>query len=326
MNFHFKSGSLICILTLSISVAWSQSPFPDSKKVLIAEILKKYELDTLSILTSRIKETPHELEQTLSQNGKFHPVQHALNQSEQKQLDRAFTLLPAVYLKIIKAHVRSISFVDSVSYRALTYTVNHANYGIYDIVINGATLGQDVSTWLTAKERTCFETTNSPFSVSFLAGKMDAIVYVLMHEATHVVDDVLGLTEPTSVYFKANNTLASAFSSRVWSNRRNPASQFRYAVLDSTRFRGGKPLPVETAPRIYAAFQQTPFVSLYSMSSSSEDIADLFAVYCLTEHLGQPYAIEIKQKEKVVFRYEPAKSAAVRERFNYAELVFGQSR
>jgi hypothetical protein len=325
MNFRLVSVLLAIPLVFLVTISLAQSPSDDSKKILIAEVIQKYELDTLSTLMSRVKQVPKELEQILSQYGKFHPISYMPVKSEREQLERAFSMLPVIYLNIIRAHVRSISFVDSISLRALTYTVNRANYGIYDIVINRATLSQDVSTWLTNKERTCFESGNSPLSVSFQAGSLDAIVYVLMHETTHVVDDVLRLTEAGSVYFEANKVTANAFNGGIWMNRSTLALKFRHSILDSTRFRLGQVLPIDSARSVYTAFEETPFVSLYSMFSLSEDVADLFTVYYLTQHLSQPYVIEIKNKGRVIFSYEPAKSPSIKERFKYAALVIGRN-
>jgi hypothetical protein len=48
--------------------------------------------------------------------------------------------------------------------------------------------------WLTWKKRTCLEAAGSTLSVNVEAGKFDAIVYVLLHEATHVIDFCLGIT------------------------------------------------------------------------------------------------------------------------------------
>ena len=61
------------------------------------------------------------------------------------------------------------------------------------------------------------------------------------------------------------------------------------------------------------------------MFSLSEDVADLFTVYYLTQHLSQPYVIEIKKKGKITFSYEPAKSPTIKERFKYAALVIGSN-
>ena len=67
-------------------------------------------------------------------------------------------------------------------------------YRLFDITFRAGVLGEDVSTFLTQKERTCFDTASSALSVSIEAGTTDAIAYVLLHEATHIVDSSLRLT------------------------------------------------------------------------------------------------------------------------------------
>ena len=70
-------------------------------------------------------------------------------------------------------------------------------FRLFDIPVNSAILRQDVSEWLTQKERTCFQPPGSALSASVEArSKVDALFYVLLHEATHVVD---GSDPPTPV-------------------------------------------------------------------------------------------------------------------------------
>jgi hypothetical protein len=61
------------------------------------------------------------------------------------------------------------------------------------MAIFAAILHQNVSEWLTEKERTCFESGDPHLKISVEAGTLDAMLYVLLHETIHVVDGALGL-------------------------------------------------------------------------------------------------------------------------------------
>ena len=89
----------------------------------------------------------------------------------------------------------ALGMADEQPNTALTSTVNPEEpYRLFDITIRAAVLGEDLSELLTQKERTCFDTAGSSLSLSIEAGQLDAIVYVLVHEATHVVDSSLRIT------------------------------------------------------------------------------------------------------------------------------------
>ena len=78
---------------------------------------------------------------------------------------------------------------------ALTSTINpDDSFRLFDITFRAGILKQNLSEWITEKERTCFDTTGSNISVSIEAGTLDAMTYVLLHETTHVVDGSLEIT------------------------------------------------------------------------------------------------------------------------------------
>jgi hypothetical protein len=139
---------------------------------------------------------------------------------------------------------------------------------------------------------------------------MDAIVYVLLHEATHVVDSSLRITP-------ADGAPATAFTDGVWSARTLIAPPYRDPLLERVKFRAsGAVLPIAQAEAVYAALRRTPFVSLYGSSNWGDDLAEFVTWYHFAEKLQQPYRIAIRDAGRETFVYEPTKSPAVRRRFN----------
>ena len=127
-------------------------------------------------------------------------------------------------------------------------------------------LREDVSEWLTRKERTASTPPDSPLSVSVEAGKLDAIVYVLLHEATHVVDASLGFTPAMS----ARRPVSSGTSPPVVHRRRLERTHDPRSPIPRPAA-GAGPVPrraAETASHrpgrsVYTALRRTPFASLY---------------------------------------------------------------
>ncbi len=202
----------------------------------------------------------------------------------------------------------------------LTSTVNpDESFLLFDITINAGILGKNASEWLTEKERTCFDTTGSPLRVSVDAGtKLDALVYVLLHEATHVVDFCELITPPVSEEsgsWRADNRPASPFTEGVWSDLDRPAPAFCDPLRARVGFYGfGRAIPVDQAFPVYASLRRTPFVSLYGGRNSRDDLAEFVTVYHVTEILRQPYRTVIRYDNDEVFAFEPMKSEIVRRR------------
>jgi hypothetical protein len=248
-------------------------------------------------------------------------------EKEHLQLAAAFAALPPLHRKILSERLRSVSFLDGMPNTALTSTVNPGEpYRLFDITIRAAILHQNASEWLTEKERTLFDTTGSPLSVSIEGGKRDAIVYVLLHEATHIVDASLGITPiPISGRELAGNVPPTAFTKGVWSERMIPAAPYRDSLRERIRFRvGGETLPIDRADAVYASLRRTPFVSLYGSSNWYEDVAEFVAVYHWTKVLKQPYRIVIRKEGKEIFVYEPMKSDLVRSRVDQMKQFYAE--
>ncbi|OOQ58348.1 hypothetical protein BC343_09830 [Mucilaginibacter pedocola] len=247
------------------------------------------------------------------------PTRHITTAREFMAINQAFALLPPLHQRVLKEHLAGISFLDDMPNTALTSIVESADsVRRYHITFRAAILKQTVSEWLAEKERTCFIPDSSGTSISFIAGNLNAIVYVLLHETTHVVDGSLDIFHDTSKGF------ANQFTGGVWADRLTFATPD--SLLNKNRFRrGGKPLPYSSTIAIYKALQQTPFVSLYSTSSWSEDLAECLTVYHLTKKMKQPFKLQLSNNGKVIFSNEPLKNSKVTQRMKSLEMFYSKS-
>jgi hypothetical protein len=301
-----------CFVSTALGITSEQSP---AERI---DALRRHGLDPASSFESRINETPAAVLKMFTGAGLGTPTHHVLTAVERRKLSNAFAGLPLLHRRILGERLRTVSFLDGMPNTALTSTVNPDEpYRLFDITIRAGVLGEDVSEFLTQKERSCFDTAGSPLSVSIEGGKLDALVYVLLHEATHVVDASLRITPLTPPGDRpGDGAPASAFTEGVWSDRTIFAPRYREPLLERVRFRtDGEILAIDRAEAVYAALRRTPFASLYGSSNWHDDVAESVAWYHLTEKLKQPYRIVIRNAEQEVFAYEPMKSQIVRNRF-----------
>jgi hypothetical protein len=290
----------------------------------------RYGLDPTTSLESRVGNPSASVLSLFREAGHPDAKTHPLSEAELAQLRAAIQALPRVHRRILHERLRLVSFLDGMPNSALTSTVNPKEpFKLFEITFNARILRQNVSEWLTWKEQSCFDSKGSRLSVSVDAGtKLDALLYVLLHEATHIVDASEGITPPIVVdgrSVKAANHPASAFTEGVWNDLSLPVAEFRDPIREQVRFYSNPnagQIPVDQAPDVYEWLRHTPFVSLYGGRNWLDDLAEFATVYHLTRVLKQPYRIVVRRGNEEIFAYEPMKSELVRRRFGQMKRFY----
>jgi hypothetical protein len=290
----------------------------------------RHGFDPKTPLASRVTNTPASVLAKFRDIGPTAPSIHSLTAAERSQIDAVIRSLPPLHRHVLGARLRALSFLDGMPNTALTSTVNpNEAFRLFDITVNAGILHENVSQWLTRKEQRCFDIKGSPLRVSVEAGtKVDALLYVLLHEATHIVD----LAEQITPGFapdglsKAPNGPARPFTQGVWIDLALPVAAYRDPVRGSLLYYGAsRPIPIDRAPEVYAYLRRTPFASLYGGRNWLDDLAEFVSVYHLTEVLKQPYRIVVRRDNDEVFTYEPMKSALVRSRIAVVKQFYAGS-
>jgi hypothetical protein len=311
------STTFACLGLLNLAVA---DP-PDSKDT-PAEVYRRHGVDPKVPLESRVGRTPASVLALFREDGQPLPQAHALTAAERAQLHAAIQGLPPLHRRILAVRVRTLSFLDGLRNTALTSSVNpRDSFELFDITFNARILHENISEWLTRKERTCFDAKGSLLRVDVEAGtKVNALVYVLLHEATHIVD---GAELITPLIFDRVGRGTTAFTKGVWNGLSLPVAAFRDPVREQIGFYGESgAIAIDRAPDVYAYLRRTPFASLYGGRNWFDDLAEYVSVYHLTEVLKQPYRIVVRKGDAEIFAYEPMKSELVRRRIGQMKRYY----
>lgn len=271
----------------------------------------------------RIQQAPERVYKKFEDAG-MSPVNHDLSKEELEIFQNCVSLLPSTYQNVLKRHLHSFSFMDNMPNTALTSQLDSSSNGqTFNITFRAGIFNQTISEWATWKENLCFNPNEDDnYEVRIEAGDMNAMVYILLHEATHIMDQVMGITPKSD---NIDTTLqATSFTKNVWANHNQPIEAFKDSVLEETRFRGGRPIPVEQAPDIYRRLKRTPFVSLYGMASWNEDLAEIMSIYHLTSILEQPFRVFVSKNGDTLFWFEPMDNALVKNRLDQLDVFYSK--
>lgn len=319
---------LICLLSLA-SLNHLPGLAARSAGASLAETQRRYQLDPSRPVADRVGETPESVMTLFDEPGQATPTPHALSAEERARFAAALDALPALLRGTLSQRLRRVSFLDGMPNTALTSTVNPGEAErLYDLTIRAGTLHEDAGAWLTWKERTLFDAKDSRLTVSVEAGPLDAIVFVLLHEATHMVDNAEGITPPwMPPGGRGAGPTPTVFTRAAWTDRTVIAPRYRAPLLDAVVFRAnGRVLPIADAPALYEALGKTPFASVYASTSWYDDLAELVAVHHWTAVLRQPYRIVVRDGDRTVSSYEPMRSELVRGRLDQLQRFYADGR
>ena len=273
------------------------------------------------VLMNYVAPAPESIFERFREAG-MNPVNHSLTEVERAKVEAAFSVLPPLHQKILSTHIHSISFMDNMPNTALTSpVVSQDSVEQFNITFRAGILHETISEWATKKENIVYDKTeNNGYNVNIEAGKLDAFVYVLLHEATHVVDAVLKMTPPIE---NATDSVApTVITKGIWRKMNAPVERYIDSLVEKTIFRGGARISIASASKIYRTLAKMPFVSLYATASWSEDIAELETIYHLTHKLNQPFYIIVKKGKDELARFEPMKSKLVQKRLHHLKVFY----
>jgi hypothetical protein len=270
-------------------------------------------------LTARVQSTPSDVWQNFTAS----TTHHDLTKEERARLEGVLTQLPAFSRSVLLQHVRSISFVDGIPSNGLTSKESDPGMHVFNIVLRAGLLNEDISEFLTRKERSYYNDSDDGFNLSVEAGSLPALLYVLVHESVHVLDisNRRGTEGPPMLFADGRPDLLVR---GIWKDVGTKESIYDSKELQKIWFGYGWRGSLESSEAAYRMLAETPFSSLYGSSNWYDDTAELVTCYYLTQELHQPYRIVLGKASHPLYSLKPMDSVLVRERFSTIEPLFTQ--
>jgi hypothetical protein len=308
-----RKHRILIVMTVSALVVPSAGALQQSEALSVRSPARQEPLE------DRVKSAPEDLLKRFRDQLNVKLSAHIMMPAEQAIVANALAQLAPLQHEVLRKRLRAIYFIDGMPNNALTFADGGSTAEpMYSIAVRAGALHETVSELVTRKERTLFNNAGSDLSVTVNGGTLSAMVYVLLHEATHIVDFTLGAS-PAHAHPGGKYPLVS----EIWRDDRTPTNEYRLPILMSIFWRTGRAMPVAHAAGLYDALGHTPFISVYSSCDSHDDLAELVAWTELTGRLHQPYRIVISNGAKVLHVIEPAQSGLVRARLKYLSQLTG---
>lgn len=235
------------------------------------------------------------------------PRPYLPNAEDRQQIEHALSLLPPLQQRALHEHLFALSFADGMPNNALTYP-SPGHPGQLNITLRAGLLHESVSQLITHKEAACFAGTDPADRVEVDAGNLPAIIYILLHESTHVADSAYHLT-PKEV---GEGVRSTPFSDGIWLDRNHLSAAYAKPLLQVACYHPhGYAATMAQAKSVYQALSTTPLPSLYATAAAPEDLAEAVAFANLTQVLHQPYVIRVYHDGREIYTYQPMNNALV---------------
>jgi hypothetical protein len=286
-----------------------------------------YEFDPNSDITKRIVAVPDSVLSFLrALDGRDDYKTYMPTGEELDMFRMYFALLPSKNRQAVRESTVGIYFVSSFNGAGLSDFILGKRDDLYTmLVINPEVFHKTLSEWISLRENGLFIKTGNDISVRVDCGKKyKALMYVLIHETSHIVDYRFGKTpfvEPALKEIIGERKDGYKFTAMVWDDYTKSIS--RYTIRDAGSLSaygiGGEKVPDTEMARMYRDMSATPFVSLYGSRNWAEDYADSVSFYFITQTLKQPYMIEVFARAKKMYSIYPEKNGLVRDRWRFFE-------
>jgi hypothetical protein len=313
-----KKKITVCSICLAIGFILSCAAAPNRDNLLNDGYhnVADYKFDPASTLESRIQVIPDSIIKSLMRFDKRNDYQPYMPTAGELNMFAEYVkVIPLLNRQVIQSSLVRIYFIKNFIGAGMTDFILSKDRKVYTILyINPSVFTTGISEWITYRENSMFKN-NDNVNIKVDCGKKyTALMYVLLHETSHVVDYVHPRTPYTDPNYAAVQGLSgdlTPFVEGVWKSydvmdKKTEITESRYLHAY-----GLHPASIDASKisSLYEKLSRTPVMSAYSSKSWAEDFADTITFYHLTQKLKQPFIITISEKGKSDVVYQPLEIA-----------------
>jgi hypothetical protein len=293
---------------------------------------KHFPFDPSSSVLSRVKNMPeHLLVEFKKLDKKENYTNYAMTQEDKNLLSRYWDKLPPLIQKTMQKRLTAVFFIENfISSGYTEYLVAEDGSFYTYLILNPKVFKQSIQEWLTYKENTCFYEDQPGYKINIISQNEEkALLAILLHEGTHVVDYDRRITPYTDPNFKKQANIGeqgNSFTQEVWNKYKVPLEENDYRQREEISFYGigGPNIEITDAVEVYEKNFATPFVSLYAAQNWAEDLAELVMFHHMVNVLGYSYRLEVNRGKKNLFQVEPMKNPRVIARLRHLAVFYQQ--
>ncbi len=289
--------------------------------------IANYKFDPNSTIDSRIQVIPDstlKLLMEFDQRNDYQPYMPTI--SEMKMFTEYYRIIPSLNRKIMQTSLVRIYFIKNFLGAGMADYVLSEDRKVYAILyINPQVFTTGISEWITYRENSMFIKSDDIHLNINCGKKYTALMYIMLHETSHIVDYVQPRTpfvEPDFARIQGLSGNMTPFVEGIWDSYNVIDKKMGISENKELHPYGIFPASIDASsiPLFYKKLSHAPIMSANSARNWAEDFADTITFYHLTKKLNQPYIITISEKGKTDVVYEPMNLSQPSARLN---VIYG---
>jgi hypothetical protein len=227
--------------------------------------------------------------------------------------------LPVTYIDLLKNKVIAIYFIENFKGGGMTnYLFDENNNMFITLYFNPEIFEKTISEFITYRDNSVFHGNDTVISIE-ICSDYKALLYILLHELSHVYDyynHITPFTEPILKNVISKSKRTTEFVNGIWNDYYSPVKKYNKGNWQKISFYDlGNRINDTNIIQMYDELIKTPFVSIYSTQNWAEDFAEYFTYYYLKEHLNLEYKVKIYRNDILERNYNFGDNNLIDKRF-----------
>jgi hypothetical protein len=233
--------------------------------------------------------------------------------------------LPSAYIELLNNKVIAIYFIENFKGGGMTNYLFDENDNMYiTLYFNPEIFEKTISEFISYRDNSIFHSDDVIVSIE-IGGEYKALLYILLHELSHVYDyynHVTPFTEPALKNIISHSKRTTEFVNGIWKNYYSPMERYNKGYWQNISFYDiGERINDTGIIQMYDELMETPFVSIYSTQNWAEDFAEYYTYYYLKNYLNMEYKTKIYRKGILERNYNLKENNLINKRFGIMEKI-----
>jgi hypothetical protein len=317
--------SALCILFICFIISCTSSKVDIIKENQIRRI-ESYNGNIDLFLSDKIIDVPENiLDYLMEMDSVDNYFPYKITEHEKLLFINYCNILPSSYIDLLNNKVIAIYFIKNFKGGGMTnYLFDESNNMYITLYFNPEIFEKTISEFISYRDNSFFHSNDIVVSIE-ISSEYKALLYILLHELSHVYDYYNHITPFTELELRniiSHSERTTEFVNGIWKNYHSPVERYNKGNYQNISFYDlGKRINDKNIIQMYDKLMETPFISIYSTQNWAEDFAEYYTYYYLKSYMNMEYKTKIYRNGILEKNYNLKENKLINKRLGIMEKI-----